>query len=233
MRKHCRSFLLLLFPAIFLLSGCASVEAQETRSAVKSGRWSDPATWPDRKVPAEGTAVSIGKDMNVVLDVSPPALRSLTIDGKVSFANNRDIELTTEWILLHGELEIGTEKTPHTRNATITLTNNVPGEDIMTMGDRGIMLMGGTLSLHGNRKDSWTKLAKTAAAGSNTIEVLNTGDWKKGDEVVIASTDFDPHQAERRIISSVSGKVITLDQKLQYMHYGQVTFGVDERGEVG
>jgi cell migration-inducing and hyaluronan-binding protein len=27
--------------------------------------------------------------------------------------------------------------------------------------------------------------------------------------------------------------VITLDQKLQYMHYGQVTFGVDERAEVG
>jgi hypothetical protein len=27
--------------------------------------------------------------------------------------------------------------------------------------------------------------------------------------------------------------VITLDQKLQYMHYGQVTFAVDERGEVG
>ena len=83
--------------------------------------------------------------------------------------------------MLHGELEIGTEAKPHTRNATITLTNNVPGEDIEAMGDRGIMLMGGTLSLHGNRKDSWTKLAKTAAAGSNTIEVLNAGDWKKGD----------------------------------------------------
>jgi cell migration-inducing and hyaluronan-binding protein len=27
--------------------------------------------------------------------------------------------------------------------------------------------------------------------------------------------------------------VITLDQKLEYMHYGQVTFGVDERAEVG
>ena len=72
--------------------------------------------------------------MNVVLDVSPPALRSLTIDGKLSFANNRDLELTTEWIMLHGELEIGSETTPHTRKATITLTNNVPGEDIHDNG---------------------------------------------------------------------------------------------------
>jgi cell migration-inducing and hyaluronan-binding protein len=233
MRKHYLAFLSLLFPVLFLLSGCAVVEAQKSPAAVKESRWSNPATWPDKKVPGKDAAVTISKDMNVILDVSPPALRSLTINGRLSFADNKDLELTTEWIMLHGTLEIGTEATPHTRNATITLTNNVPGEDIETMGDRGIMLMGGTLSLHGNRKDSWTKLAKTAAAGSNTIEVLNTGDWKKGDSIVIASTDYDPHQAERRTISSVSGKVITLDQKLEYMHYGQVTFGVDERGEVG
>src|SRR5688572_23229211 len=232
MRVRYLSFLSILFPALVLLSGCASVEAQQSPSGVGK-RWSDSATWPDRKVPGQGAEVTITKDMNVILDVSPPALRSLTIDGKLSFANNRDLELTTEWIMLHGVLEIGTPTNPHTRNATITLTNNVPGEDMQTMGDRGIMLMGGTLSLHGNRKDSRTKLAKTAAAGSNTIEVLNVGDWKKGDQIVIASTDFDPHQAERRTIASISGKVITLDQKLQYMHYGQVTFGVDQRGEVG
>ena len=238
MRRRYRSFLPLLLPALFILSGWAYVAGQEKTPSGKglSGketRWSDPATWPDRKVPATGDAVTIGRDMNVVLDVSPPALRSLTVDGRLSFANNRDLELTTEWILLHGELQAGSEASPHTRKATITLTNDVPGEDIMTMGDRGIMVMGGTLSLHGNRKSSWTKLARTAAAGSTTIEVLDAGDWKKGDEIVVASTDFDPHQAERRTIASVSGKVITLDQKLQYMHYGQITFGVDERGEVG
>ena len=73
-----------------------------------------------------------GKD--VVLDVSPPALGGLTIDGKLSFANNADLELTTEWIMVHGELEIGTEARPHTRKATITLTDNVKDEDIGGMG---------------------------------------------------------------------------------------------------
>jgi len=179
MRIRYLSFLSLLFPAFFLLSGCASVEAQESRSAGNGSRWSNPATWPGGKVPGKGDAVTIGKDMDVVLDVSPPALHGLTINGKLSFADNKDLELTSEWIMLHGELQIGSEARPHTRKATITMTNDVPGEDIETMGDRGIMIMGGTLSLHGNRKDSWTRLAKTAAAGSNTIEVLNAGDWKK------------------------------------------------------
>src|SRR5690349_10750511 len=175
MQKRQRLILPVLVPALVLLTGWAYVAGQETRPSTSSAkRWSDPATWPDRKVPTKGDVVTIAKDMNVVLDVSPPALRSLTVDGKLSFADTRDLELTSEWILLHGELAIGSEATPHTRKATITLTNDVPGEDIMTMGDRGIMLMGGTLNLHGNRKDSWTKLAKTAAAGSTTIEVLNT-----------------------------------------------------------
>ena len=51
--------------------------------------------------------------------------------------------------------------------------------------------------------------------------------------IVLASTDFDPHQAERRTIAGISGNTITLDSKLDYMHYGKITFGVDERGEVG
>ena len=67
-------------------------------SAVHWSRWSDPATWPDGKVPGAGDAVTIGKDKDVVLDVSPPELRGLTIDGKLTFADNRDLALTTEWI---------------------------------------------------------------------------------------------------------------------------------------
>ena len=66
----------------------------------------------------------------MILDVNTPALGGLTIDGKLSFADNKDLELTTEWIMLHGELEIGTEAKPHTRKATITFTDNVKDEDI-------------------------------------------------------------------------------------------------------
>src|SRR5450755_2576505 len=180
----------------------------------------------------------MGRDMDVVLDVTPPALHGLTINGKLSFADNKDLELSTEWIMVHGELEIGTEAKPHTHQATITLTDNIKDEDFGGLGgndrsDRGIMLMGGTLNLHGTEKNSWTKLGQTAAAGSNTIQVVNPGDWKKGQTIVLASTDFDPHQAERRTIAAISGNTITLDKKLDYMHFGKITFEVDERGEVG
>src|ERR1035437_5230903 len=150
MRVQSRLFLLsLLLPAALMLG--AAAEAQETHahmdmdahaqaspSAVHRSLWSDPKSWPDGKAPREGDAVTIGRDKDIVLDVNPPALRSLTIDGKLSFSNDRDIELKTEWIYLPGgELDIGSEAHPHTRKATITLTDNVPNENINTMGDRG------------------------------------------------------------------------------------------------
>jgi len=241
MSKSRRSFLLASLVSAFLLAGVfAVVQAQEGKSpAVKQMRWSDAATWPNKKVPAKDDVVTIEKDMNVLLDVSPPPLHGIQLNGTLSFADNKDLELTTEWIMVHGELEIGTEAKPHTRKATITFTDNVKDEDISGTGgtndrsDRGIMIMGGTLSLHGNRTNSWTKLSKTADAGSNSIDVLNAAGWRAGDVIVLASTDFDAHQAERRTIAAIKGNTITLDKKLDYMHFGKISFGVDERGEVG
>ena len=236
-----------LLPACLVLGAGAGARAEDAHmdmkmdagaparsSAVHWSRWSDPASWPDGKVPRDGDAVTIGRDRDIVLDVSPPALRSLTINGRLSFSNDRDLELKTDWIYLAGgELDIGSEARPHTRKATITLTDLVPDENINTMGDRGIMLLKGVLSLHGDRKNAWTKLAATARAGSDRIEVLDAGGWRKGDVIALASTDFDSTQAEKRTIAAIAGNVITLDQPLKYMHFGKITYGVDERGEVG
>ena len=225
-----RDRLLLIVVSAFAVLGAQEGMAQSAQPT----NWSDPNTWPNRKVPAAGDKVIIARDRNVVLDVSPPALGGLSIDGTLSFSNAADLELTTEWIMLHGELAIGSEASPHTRNATITLTDNVKGEDVMAgMGDRGIMISGGTLNLHGDRTNTWTKLAETADAGSTSIEVLNAAQWRVGDEIVLASTDYNPRQAERRTIAAIRGNTLTLDQPLEYMHFGEITFGVDERGEVG
>jgi len=228
-------FLLVPLVPVLLSGGMSAVaHARDAGSTpVEQTLWSDPATWPDHKVPAAGDKVTIEKGKAVVLDVSPPPLHGLTVEGRLSFSDKADLELTTEWILLHGELDIGSEASPHMRKATITLTDDVPNEEIDGMGDRGIMVMGGTLSLHGNRKNSWTRLARTADAGSNSIQVLNAAGWQVGDAIVLASTDFDAHQAERRTIAAIKGNAITLDKNLEYMHFGKITDGVDERGEVG
>ena len=225
MRTNTRLWLLSLPGACFSINALA-------QEAVSDGNWSDPSTWGGA-VPEAGDTVTIGTGLDVVLDVSPPPLNGMNLDGRLSFSDQADLELTTEWILLRGELQIGSPGDPHTSNATITLTNNVPDENINGMGDRGILVVGGSLSLHGDRENTWTKLAETARTGSTRIEVLDASGWEVGDEIVLASTDFNPRQAETRHISAIRGDTITLDQPLEYMHFGEVTYGVDERGEVG
>src|ERR1700688_4952855 len=134
MRKRSLLFLSLLVPAFLGLGGYGVLKAQQKTSTASAKRWSDAATWPDKKVPAKDAVVTIEKDMNVILDVTPPALRSLTINGKLSFADNKDLELSTEVIMVHGKLEIGTEAKPHTHQATITLTHNIKDEDFGGLG---------------------------------------------------------------------------------------------------
>ena len=43
-------------------------------TAQAANRWSDRATWPNRKVPVAGDKVEIASGKDVILDVSPPAL---------------------------------------------------------------------------------------------------------------------------------------------------------------
>ncbi len=226
MRLQSRLFLSsMLLPATAMLGAGSAANAQSL--------WSDASTWPNGQVPGEGDAVEITRDMDVVLDVDAPGLRSLTIQGSLTFSDERDISLESEWIYVPGgSLTIGTADNPYQHNASITLTDNVKGEDINTMGDRGIMLMRGTLTMHGNREHTWSKLSATAEAGSTSFTVLDASGWRAGDEIVLASTDFNPRQAERRTITAVNGNTVTIDAPLQYMHFGEITFGVDERGEV-
>jgi cell migration-inducing and hyaluronan-binding protein len=69
-------------------------------------------------------------------------------------------------------------------------------------------------------------------------------DWKAGEEIIIASTDFDKDNSEKKTIVSIdrfnpNKPVITLDSVLDFMHYAGVdTYGTDGdfieiRAEVG
>ena len=79
----------------------------------------------------------------------------------------------------------------------------------------------------------------TAAVGATQITLKEAPSWRVGDEIVIASTDFDMNQAEVRKITAISGASITLDRPLVYMHWGVLqsykggTRTLDERAEVG
>ncbi len=196
--------------------------------------WSDPSTWPQGRLPRQGDTVEIRAGQAILLDISPPALEGLTINGTLVF-DDQDLSLTTDWIMIHGRLEIGVPARPYRHEATITLTGS--NKDVMGMGNRFIGLMGGTLSLIGQERMTWTKLAETVHPGEKTLTLLEAPDWQTGDTIVVASTDFDYRQAETFTVQKVTGKTVTLDKAVTFMHYGQLQtyngVSVDQRAEVG
>jgi hypothetical protein len=70
MRKQPLLILSLLVPAFLGLAGHAVLKAQQ-KTPTGAKRWSDAATWPDRKVPSANTVVTIERNMDVILDVTP------------------------------------------------------------------------------------------------------------------------------------------------------------------
>ncbi|GFO45245.1 transmembrane protein 2-like [Plakobranchus ocellatus] len=60
--------------------------------------------------------------------------------------------------------------------------------------------------------------------------------WQPGDQVVVASTDYDWRQAEVKTIvecHDCASNQFRVEGEFLHTHFGQVTYGVDERAEVG
>uniref|UniRef100_H3AJW0 Uncharacterized protein n=1 Tax=Latimeria chalumnae TaxID=7897 RepID=H3AJW0_LATCH len=77
----------------------------------------------------------------------------------------------------------------------------------------------GGLHLHGKKQMLYsTKLRKTAQAGDLELETQNSVDWNVGDEIAIATSNYDVNQTEIRKITAASGKTIHLNSALEYNH---------------
>jgi len=227
---------------LLILAACTAVSEPDPGDGgnppppAANAKWSDPATWGGT-VPAAGTDVVIPADKNVLLDTDTPALASLTINGSLTFSPTMDLALTSRYVVVSGTLQIGTESSKRTKKATITLTGDGNGE-IQGFGDKMIgVLSGGRLEVHGEARTAWTKLAQTAPVGATQLTLMQATNWRAGDRIVLASTDFDPFQAEEVTITQVSGASVSFDTPLRYAHWGamQSVGGVqlDERAEVG
>ena len=209
-------------------------EPSDPRNAVKL--WSDPATWGG-ELPAAGATVDIEADQSILLDVSPPSLAGLRVQGDLIF-DKQDIELTSDWIVVEGLLQAGTPDEPYTNRAVITLTGNADNPFSAGIGVKALgVLNEGSLELHGAARLSWTQLGATAEPGDSSITLAQDHNWRAGDDIVIASTDYDFEQAEKRTVTKTEGRKIFFDEPLAYMHYGELQeYGgktLDQRAEVG
>lgn len=191
--------------------------------------WSDASTWDSGQIPQKGDNVTIPEGKSILLDVSPPALNELTIEGSLVF-DAQDLNLSVAGIVVAGRLELGSPEAPFLNRAVITLTGDKDKKRI-------VIAPTGIVSMHGQHLPSWTKLAKTALQQDDSISLLDETGWLVNDKLVIASTDYDFEQAESFFITDIRKTELSLDNQIQFMHWGELqNFAdktLDQRAEVG
>ena len=197
--------------------------------------WSDPSTWPNG-VPGPNSIVEIDSHQMILLDVNAD-IKNLRIKGKLIADQSSDLSLSSNWIMVEGEnsqLIWGTEENPYTKQGIITLKHE-PNDSLDGPGSKFLAARNKALvDIHGQARLSWTQLASTAPSGSTSITLRTVTDWQIGDQIVIASTDFDAHQAEVRTVTGLSnfGQTLHLDAALDFTHYGELHTFTNDNNEV-
>ena len=207
--------------------------------------WQDPYVWGGvAPGPADDATVPAGSAVCLQGTVDP---RSITVGGELIGALNRNVNVTTKYVMVMGagsRLELGQELTPYPSSAVVTLNATAADPDVMGMGNKFVGAMAaGTIHLHGLPRVSWTQLGANAAAGASTVVLKEPVDWQVGDSIVIVSSRTNWNEAEKRVIQSIQpgAATLTLSAPLQFPHTGVTrsyndgarTWLADLRAQVG
>jgi len=189
--------------------------------------WSSLTTWGGKKEnkPVEGDSVVITYGQYIILDVSPPELYLVLVQGNLEFSRHSgNLALNCSYLLFqYGRLIIGSSDEPYVPRATITLVGNRDSYELPVYGAKTLAVRTGELRLFGRPRIPWTKLAETALVGNTTITLLDDTDWGVGDSIFISSSEHNFLEAEERVITAVlssDGRVVELDKPLLYDHWG-------------
>ncbi|MEO0501416.1 MAG: G8 domain-containing protein, partial [Pseudomonadota bacterium] len=202
--------------------------------------WSNAADWLGF-TPGPGDNVVIPHGLTVILDEDARDLGTLAIHGTLKVADDRDLTLSADNVLVFGALEAGTETEPHVHDFDVVLTGEAADPDIVladwshghmhghdhhghmmeAIDNKALIVApGGTLDLHGAETVSWTQLEATALTGATSIEVTDASGWQIGDTISIAPTGLDAFEVEDRVITSIDGNTVGFDEPLAHRHNG-------------
>lgn len=70
-------------------------------------RWSENATWGNDFLPTEGESIFVPKGQTLLVDISPPIMKLVLVEGKMIF-EDKDINFDSHYIIVReGELRAG------------------------------------------------------------------------------------------------------------------------------
>ncbi len=202
-------------------------------SPIPTYYWTDTAAWENGKIPTEATSAIIKSDRKIIYNTNSPKLNGLRINGVLEFAE-QNLVLETNYIMLHGELRIGSETKPFEHQAILRFSATDTSQNIMDMGTRGLLVMGGKLELHGLvPKYVYSKLQTHLQKNAKNVELVNTVDWKEGDQIVMAPTDYylagnGTSETQRTSLSKVTGNKLEITNPSNAFRWGLLQYATNQ-----
>ncbi len=192
-------------------------------AAVKSGAWSNPATWNVGRVPAAGDQVGIPNGVTVTYDgVSDAAIGCIGVHGALMFQPTTNTRLTVVTLLVYadGAFSMGSAAAPVGPAVTAELViADQPLDTAIDPEQYQHGLLGfGTVTLVGATKTPYVRLTNEVAAGSTTLalEAAPTG-WRAGDRLVLPDSkqwfvETYPWKPETEVVTlqSVNGQAAAI-----------------------
>ena len=216
-------------------------DAMITHSVKRSGLWSDPNTWTNNTLPTAGANIDIPAGLRLEYDiVSDTAMNTMRVDGTLFFSANRNTRLVIDTIIVRmsGSFKVASEENRLSTNNTVEILFPDSGP-INTTWDpfrlsRGL-ISHGKARIFGAKKKAFYKIENGVSKNStsfNVEEVPST--WTVGDTIAISGVNnlgwgwvtnvghtYFGTEDEKRVITAISGKTITIDQALQFDHLPQ------------
>ena len=173
-------------------------------------KWSDPATWANSSVPADGSLVIVEPEWVLILDQDTPRLQYLEVNGVLAFDPTKSVSLNSKWIFVRaGKIVSGNSTHPLPADCTHTINLLGKADDAKFYFDQNVeqstkvLAVSGSVDLYGSEVTAYSYLAQNSYPGNNFIFVESAAGWKVGDEVAIASSSFLFNESEVFKISQV------------------------------
>ena len=210
--------------------------------------WSNDDDWGEDGPPVEGGDVHIEPAWNMIydLDGESPVYQLVRVNGRLSFATDKDLSFNAKHIFVRGgELILGTEEEPLTNQVTITLHGEKNAETIVydnavEAGNKLIAVTGKFKAYGAPRTGKFTRLVEPALKGDTTFTVETGLDWVEGDRLALLPTSYQWDAWDEIFVVSYDSDtgIVEADHALEYYHFGQAEStgdlynGLDIRGEV-
>jgi len=221
---------------------CVNFCNDTTNNIVKEDfvrNWNNASQWPGTANPVAGANVTIPAEWTVKLDVDPPALGSLIVEGNL-FVEGRDAALDVGFMWVKGTFWAGNASVPFTNALSITVAGNRTSQNF-TFGDQSankLIVVTGRMTLYGDYQGQqfYNLAAKVDANSANPISLdTSTIVADANDQFVITPSFSNPTQYSFTLAGTLSSTTFIpeTNNKPTNTHFGDAasTSSIDANAE--